>query len=139
MPASDQADEIAATMLAQLLECRGHKTLLLPAAAVSSEILARLAEERETIICISALPPFAFAHARTLCEQVRRRLPNNRILVGLWRASGDREVIRERFGGARPDAVVTTLGQALRSMRNTEWAEYEPVLREAEQLPSMRS
>jgi hypothetical protein len=139
MPASDQADEIAATMLAQLLECRGHKTMLLPSAAVSSEILSKLAEERETIICISALPPFAFAHARTLCEQVRRRLPDNRILVGLWRATGDSEVIRQRFGGARPDAVVTTFGQALRSMRSTEWGEYEPILREAEQLPSMRS
>jgi predicted PurR-regulated permease PerM len=139
MPASDQADEIAATMLAQLLECRGHKTLLLPAAAVSSEILSRLAEERETIICISALPPFAFAHARTLCEQVRRRLPENRILVGLWRTSGDREMIRERFGGARPDAVVTTLSQALRSMRSAERCEYEPVIRDAEQLPSIRS
>ena len=113
VPANDQADEIAATMLAQLLEQCGHKTLMLPSAALAPEILSRLAEEEGTILCISAVPPFAFAHARTLALRLRQSVPENRIIVGLWNTSGDRDALRERFGQARPYMVVTTLREAL--------------------------
>jgi predicted PurR-regulated permease PerM len=113
IPANDQADEIAAVMLAQLLEQRGHKSMLLPAAALSPEIVERLREEPSTMICISALPPFAFVHARNLCQQVREWLPENRILIGLWGATGDSDTLRERFGPGRPQAVATTLAQAI--------------------------
>ncbi|QNI35073.1 AI-2E family transporter [Alloacidobacterium dinghuense] len=112
IPANDQADEIAGVMLAQLLEQRGHKTMLLPASALTLEIVDRLKEEPGTMICISALPPFAFVHARNLCQRVRDYLPDNRILIGLWGATGDSDILRERFGSGRPDAVATTLAQA---------------------------
>jgi len=113
IPANDQADEIAAVMLAQLLEHRGHKTMLLPAVALTPEIFTRLREEPSTTICVSALPPFAFVHARNICLRVREALPQNRILIGLWGANGDPYVLRERFGTGRPEAVATTLSQAL--------------------------
>ena len=115
----DQADEIAATMLAQLLEQAGNKTLQLPSTALSDEILRRLSEETETVICVSALPPFAFAETRALCQRVRQRLPRNRILVGLWDPALDAERIRERLSTCRPDRVVTNLAQAVLQIR--EW------------------
>jgi len=117
VPANDQADEIAGVMLAQLLEQRGHKTMLLPAASLTPEIVDRLKEEQSTTIFISALPPFAFLHARNLCQQLRERLPHNRILVGLWGATGDSETLRDRFGSSRPEGVATTLAQAIRLSR----------------------
>ena len=120
IPAADQADEIAAVMLAQLLEHRGHKTMLLPTAALTSEIVDRLREEPSTTIFISALPPFAFVHARNLCLQVRDFLPDNRILIGLWGATGDSEVLRERFGSGRPESVATTLARAIQFARACE-------------------
>ena len=120
VPANDQADEIAATMLAQLLEQCGHKTLLLPSTALSPEILDRLAEEPGTILCISAVPPFAFAHARTLALRLRNSVPGNRILIGLWNTNGDKDVLRERFGQARPDYVVATLREALVRIKECE-------------------
>jgi len=123
VPANDQADEIAATMLAQLLEQCGHKTLLLPTIALSPEILTRLAEEAGTILCISAVPPFAFAHARTLAFRLRQSVPDNRILVGLWNTSGDKDVLRERFGQAKPDYVVSTLREALAQIKECEQAQ----------------
>ncbi len=115
----DQADEIAATMLAQLLEQSGNRALQLPSSALSDEILGRLAEETETVICISALPPFAFAETRSLCQKVRHRLPRNRIMVGLWDPGLDAERIRERLSTCRPDRVVTNLAQAVLQVR--EW------------------
>ena len=123
VPANDLADEIAATMLAQLLEQCGHKTLLLPGSALSPEILARLAEEAGTILCISAVPPFAFAHARTLALRLRQSVPGNRILIGLWNTTGDKDVLRERFGQARPDYVVATLREALDQIKECEQAQ----------------
>ncbi|HEY0796190.1 MAG TPA: AI-2E family transporter [Acidisarcina sp.] len=117
--ASDEADEIAATMLAQLLEQEGSRTMMLPAAALSPEILTRLAEEAETMICISALPPFAFAQSRALCQRIREQLPNNRILVCLWGSPSEPERTRERYGRTRPDKVVLTLTLAMEQIR--EW------------------
>ncbi|HEY3989852.1 MAG TPA: AI-2E family transporter [Acidobacteriaceae bacterium] len=113
IPAGDQADELTAMVLAQLLEQSCHNTLLLPTASVTPEILERLGQDQGTILCISALPPFVFTQTRTLCQRIREQLPENRILIGLWQSGQDPEKMRERFGSARPDRVVTTLTAAL--------------------------
>jgi predicted PurR-regulated permease PerM len=109
----DQADEIVATMLAQLLELGGNRSLQLHSTALSDEILARLSEEKDTVICISALPPFAFADTRALCQRIRQRLPGNRMIVGLWDAASDTERTRERLSACRPDALVTNLSETV--------------------------
>jgi hypothetical protein len=109
-------------MFAQLLEQCGHKTLLLPAGALSTEILSRLAEESETILCISAVPPFAFAHARKLALRLRQSLPENRIMIALWGSGGDKDSLRERFGQARPNVIVGSLRDAMEQVREFEHA-----------------
>lgn len=119
-PAEDEADEIAGAMLAQLLERRGHQTMVLTPTALSDEILLRLGEAPKTIICISAVPPFAFAPARQLAQRLRESLPRNPIIVGLWGEVGDAEPIRGRFGSANPDAIVTTLHDALARVRELD-------------------
>jgi predicted PurR-regulated permease PerM len=113
IPAGDPADELTAMALAQLLEQSCHNTLLLPTESVTPEILERLGQDAGTILCISALPPFVFAQTRTLCQRIREQLPENRILIGLWQSGQSPETMRERFGSARPDRVVTTLAAAL--------------------------
>jgi hypothetical protein len=113
IPAGDQADELTAMVLAQLLEQSRHNTLLLPTSSVTPEILERLGQDSGTILCISGLPPFVFTQTRTLCQRIREQLPENRILVALWQSVQDPETMRERFGSARPDRVVTTLAAAM--------------------------
>jgi predicted PurR-regulated permease PerM len=126
--ASDQADELTAQMLVQLMERSNHQTLLLSAASVSGEILDSLAAEPNTVIFISALPPFAFSQARAICQRVRAHLPNNRIIIGLWNTANDPEQnpeqIIERFGNGKPNVVVNTLGQALQQV--TQWHQQQP-------------
>jgi predicted PurR-regulated permease PerM len=119
IPAGDPADELTAMALAQLLEQSRHNTLLLPTESVTPEILERLGQDAGTILCISALPPFVFAQTRTLCQRIREQLPENRILIGLWQSGQSPELMRERFGSARPDRVVTTLAAALAMIE--EW------------------
>jgi predicted PurR-regulated permease PerM len=120
--ASDQADELTTHMLAQLMERASHQTINLPA-SVSSEILDALAKDSDTVIFISALPPFAFSETRTICQRVRSHLPHNRIVIGLWNPIEDpdqpHDLTLERFGNGRPTVVVSTLAQAVRQV--TRW------------------
>lgn len=120
LPVEDEADEIAGTMLAQLLERWDHQTMLLMPAALTEEILSRLSQAPRTIICISAVPPFAFTRARRLVQRLRESLPKNPLVVGLWGEVTDVEVIRSRFGSAHPDAIVTTLRDALTRVRELD-------------------
>jgi predicted PurR-regulated permease PerM len=120
----EQADEIAATMLAQLLEHAGCRSLMLPSNALSQEILTRLGEEENTVICISALPPFAFTQSRALCHRVRESLPQNRIMICLWGSAVDPGRSKERFGTTRPDSVTTSLNSAVEQIR--DWQRIQP-------------
>jgi predicted PurR-regulated permease PerM len=113
LAANDQADEIASSMLAQLLERNGHGVVSLPAGATAQETLTHLQPEEQDVICISAVPPFAFAQASALCQRIRLQLPDNRILVGIWGLSGDFEKAAERFGSSQPDRIVATLADAV--------------------------
>jgi hypothetical protein len=115
--ASDQADELTTLMLAQLMEQAGHQTLLLNAASVLPEILEGLAAEQDTVIFISALPPFAFSQARSICQRIRAQLRHNRIVIGLWNAKDDTDEMMSRFGSGRPNVIVSTLTQALQQVR----------------------
>jgi predicted PurR-regulated permease PerM len=123
--ASDQADELTTHMLVQLMDQANHQTLHLPSSSVSGEILDTLAHETNTVIFISALPPFAFSQARTICQRVRSHLPNNRIIIGLWNSPDDPdqapELTIERFGIGKPNVIVNTLSQALQQV--THWTQ----------------
>jgi predicted PurR-regulated permease PerM len=117
--ANDQADELTAMMLAQLLEKNAHHTLLLSPTSVTAEVLSKLAEERRTVICISALPPFAFTATRSLCQQLRHYLPHNPIVIGMWNSEAAGRKTVEQFGAGRPDAVLNTLAEVL--VQIEEW------------------
>jgi predicted PurR-regulated permease PerM len=119
LPANDQADEITSSMLSQLLERAGHGVLSLPVDSPFEEILTHLPPEPHDVICISALPPFAFAQSRALCQRVRIHLPQIKILAGIWGFAGDLDKAQERFGSTQPDRVVASLAQAVDQI--SEW------------------
>jgi hypothetical protein len=119
LPANDLADEITSSMLSQLLERNGYGVLSLPVGSPFEEILAHLPPEPEDVICISALPPFAFGQAHALCQRVRLHLPQIKILAGIWGFAGDLEKAKERFGSAQPDKLVSSMAQAVEQI--AEW------------------
>src|ERR1022692_2819769 len=92
LPANDRADEVTAAMLAQILEQAGHAALSLPIAHASlAEMLALLEIRPDDVICICALPPYAFTPARTMCKLIRERFPKVKLVIGVWGFSGDTE------------------------------------------------
>jgi len=115
LPASDEADEVTAAMLALLLEHSGYAVLPF-ARDPRLQDLAVVQPTPDDVFCISALPPFAFASARTLSHQLRIRFPKNRIVVGVWGFAGDTERAMERFHAPRPEVLVTTLAAAMEAV-----------------------
>jgi len=112
LPARDEADELAAMMLVQLLEARGLSAHAASVRSLASEMLDQVAEQDAGIICISAVPPLAATHARYLCKRARGRFPDVKLVIGLW-TTGNGKKAEERLKSACADRVFTNLSQAV--------------------------
>jgi hypothetical protein len=111
LPAKDAADEVSGSLFAQMLEHEGYAVISFPPG--SSEELAVLEPCAEDVICVSALPPFAFAGAAKLCAQLRQRFPKVRILAGIWGFPEGREPMLRKLETSSRVTVATTLAQGL--------------------------
>jgi predicted PurR-regulated permease PerM len=107
--ASDAADAITNSMLLQLLEQQGYTAFSFPAGVTPP--MTELAPD--DVLCVSALPPFAFANARNLCGQLRARFPKGKLIVGIWGFTGDVAQALQRFERTKPDSLVTSLAQVI--------------------------
>ncbi|TVS19529.1 MAG: AI-2E family transporter [Planctomycetaceae bacterium] len=117
LPARTEADEIAGTMLAQLLDVPGCPVKAAPVASSPSELIDLVRQLKPRGVCISALPPAAVMHARTLCKRLRGRVPAGNLVVGLWHAQGDLNKVKDRIGCGAEAHVVTTLAEAQEQLR----------------------
>jgi hypothetical protein len=115
VPARDEADEIVATMLAQLIERAGHKAQCVTLGS-AAEMLAQVKEDKPDFICISALPPFAIPHARALYAKLRDQMPNVRIDVGLWNFLGDPLKVSHRLALREGSRACTTLAEFIEGL-----------------------
>jgi predicted PurR-regulated permease PerM len=116
MPVRDEADEIIGTMLAHLLERAGYRAHFLDI-GTTVDMLARVAEEKPDIVCLSALPPFAVDHARRLYQKLHVQSPDLKIVIGLWNCSGDPKKSANLISGIADGNVSTTLGHAMQQIR----------------------
>ena len=123
LPAHDESDEIAAAMLAQLLEQAGHASVSFPLGSVPDNLPGAMAPTRDDVVCISAIPPFAFSHARTMNRQLRARFPQTKILIGVWGFNGEIDRARQRFQPFPPEKFVGSLADALEYLGVTVPAE----------------
>jgi predicted PurR-regulated permease PerM len=125
LPARDEADELVATMLAQVLERAGHRAQCIPLGA-TAEMLEQIREARPDVVCISALPPFAVPHVRSLYAKLRSQQPQLRILVGLWHFSGDPGKISRRLGLTDGSQTFNTLGEFIAELKGAPAADLVP-------------
>ena len=131
LPARDEADEIAAMMLAQLLATGESLVQSVSYTATAKEVLELLQRRTPDVVCISATPPAAVMHARHVSKLVRGRFPQVPVVVGLWDAQGDLSKARTRIGNGLATHVVTTLAEAIEKVRLV----IQPLLPPAEKLP----
>ncbi len=111
MPARDEADEIGALMLAQLLNATGIPAKSI-SASLASERLEEVAHREIRLVCISAVPPFGYLHARYLTKRLRAQFPGIKIIVAVL-SQGDASDMKKREPKIPADDIVTSLRQAL--------------------------
>jgi hypothetical protein len=116
LPARDEADELVATMFAQVLRQAGYRAAHLAIGKVD-DMLEQVDQGGFQIACVSALPPFAVGQARALCKRLRSRFPQLPIVLGLWEFAGGELRAQERVGANCANAVATTLSGGLLHVR----------------------
>lgn len=119
VPGRERADELAALMLAQAIECQGVRAERITAGELTAETLEKIGASRTPLVCLSDLPPTTISHARYVCKMVRRRFPQVRIIAGLWHFGGDMTRAESRLKAAGADQVVTTLRAVIDRLRPT--------------------
>jgi predicted PurR-regulated permease PerM len=82
--ANSQSDELALTMLGQLLEQSPVELEILSERRLSAEIVAAVEQRGCAIVCIADLPPSAPSRTRYFIKKLRTALPDLSIVVGRW-------------------------------------------------------
>jgi predicted PurR-regulated permease PerM len=114
--AQDEGDEIAASMLSRLIERMGLVSHCISSGS-SQETIAALVDADPTLICISALPPFAVEHTRVLYQKIRSRLPDVAVVVCLWRFTGEVSKAQRRLKVDARHPISNTLTDALLAVK----------------------
>ena len=108
-PAGDDTDRVGLEMLQQLLDPTRWEIEVTAPETLTSEIVARVAEDPPDMICIASLPPGGLAQARYLCKRLKSSAPEIPIVVGRWSHTRNSKLDRERLEQAGASFVTTTL------------------------------
>ena len=117
LPAHGPADEIAALMLAQLLEARGVRARVGSAESLTSEHLEQAGGEKIEVVCVATVVPDGFLHARYLCKRLRIQFPDLRIVAAIIVRDEARE-IRMRELTASASEIASSLGEAAKQAQS---------------------
>ena len=107
-----EIDALAGEMLAHALAFEGIAAASQPAASVNADYLAKLDLKGADIVCLSYFTPNPAIPARHACRRLRRRWPNMRIVLALWRAPPEL-LTDESLEKLKADAVVTSVEEAV--------------------------
>jgi len=113
LPARAQRDELAGLMLTQILRLQNVEAENVPATLSHGELLERACESDFEAICISVVSPSTLGHARYLTGKLLARLPEVKIVVGLWGASENLREVTLRMRDVGVDRVVVTFADAV--------------------------
>jgi hypothetical protein len=108
IPARDEADDVIAALLAQILRRQGRFAQSIRIGPVAT-MLSAVLDLNPAVVCISALPPFALSHARGLYTRLREQFPELHIVVCLWHFDGDLRQAEIGFRMAKGHGFFTTL------------------------------
>jgi predicted PurR-regulated permease PerM len=112
LAAGDAADEIAAVMLAQLLEQKGINTRVVPAPDAPTKKLDLVVENPE-LVCIPAVPPAGLRPARQMYRRLGIEFPDVKIVAGLLGARDPGREYQSCFPKVLPENLVTSLKEAI--------------------------
>ncbi len=109
-----ELDDAAAAMLVHGLESRGIGARPVPASAVRLETIGSLDLDGAAVVCFSYLNPMPKAYARFVCRRLKRRMPQLKIVLGLWNLAPEAGTAAQLAADAGADAAAVTLEEAVR-------------------------
>lgn len=139
--ARDEADDLIALMLAQVLRGEGHAVDVIASNELERSLVS-LRKDQVDVLFVSALPPFGLSQARSLCRKARRLKSGLRIIIGFWDSTADIPKIRERLGATCFDEFVTRLEDAksqVNSKRDSETPVPAVKTSSAEPIPALKA
>ncbi len=102
-------DEIVGSMLAHVMIQQGYEAVKGPGSRLIRELISSLKSEPVDLVCISVVEPSKAIHARNLCQRIRRGLPDQQVVVGLWGRTGDISEDVQTLRDAGVEEVFTTI------------------------------
>ena len=124
IPARDEADELAALMLEQLLAKRGIASRTVCAGALASECLEEVGKQKFKVACVSAIPPRGYIHTRYLCKRLQAEFPNLKVVAAILN-EGDVQRIRKRQPTIPAAEFATSLKQTVAEVVSLSGTENE--------------
>ena len=112
VPARNEADEIAAQLMVQLLDRRGITSRSLRSCSLLSECLSAVTSANAPVVCIVSIPPFGLMHVRYLCRRLKAESGGQRVVAAVL-TEGELDEVRKRAMRISADEVVNTLKDAV--------------------------
>lgn len=113
----DDADELGAIMLAQLLECRGMRSIAVPVGRLE-QVLSIASTENPDVAFLCGLPPFGMARSRRLYRSLRVQHPQLKIMIGIWKYPDDGAKAAQEISRGEEGRITTTLAEAVAQVRS---------------------
>lgn len=102
-------DNLALAMLAQLVAPDGIAIEQATAALTSADLIDRVRNHRDRVVCLADLPPSPSSKARYIVRKLRAALPEVTIVVGRWAPVGFADEDMSTLAEAGADRVASTL------------------------------
>jgi predicted PurR-regulated permease PerM/methylmalonyl-CoA mutase cobalamin-binding subunit len=113
LPVRAYRDELAGAMLAQLLRQQGFSADTAGSKMVTGELIELVEKSTVDAVCISVVAPSTIIQARHLSTKLRARIPQLKIVIGLWGAAENVDDAIQRLRASGADEVVTSLAGAV--------------------------
>jgi hypothetical protein len=76
------------------------------------ECVQEVEKRKPRVVCVAAVPPFGYVHARYLCRRLRERFPELKVVAAIL-TEGDANEVKKRQPPVPADEIGVSLAQAL--------------------------
>ena len=112
IPVRDGSDELASTMLTQVLDLAGFNATTEPVRAIN-ETVTVVGSQDPAIVFLSGMPPVAMARAHRIFRNLRDAHPHLRIIVGIWHYTEDHKRAAQMISRSEALHISTSLADAV--------------------------
>jgi predicted PurR-regulated permease PerM len=117
VPVNDELDKLALEMLRKMLDPLKWEVLVTGTDLLSTDVVARVAEEQPEILCLGTVLPGGLTRVRYLCKRLKQQCPRLQIVVGLFGPGAAARRVEHRLHDAGADRIETALAGLCRYLR----------------------